>query len=208
MLSHSDIWNALDRLAAQLSTSPSGLARRAGLDPTTFNKSKRQSASGKDRWPSTESLSKVLSTIEMSFEDFARFSDRSHAEGPSVPLIGHAQAGDSGFFDDSGFPVGAGWDDVRVPGVRDPGTYCLEISGESMAPVMRPGDRVVVSPNEPIRRGDRVVVKTVEGEVMAKELHRINATQVELISVNPDYDDRILPRAQVAWIARIVWIGQ
>jgi phage repressor protein C with HTH and peptisase S24 domain len=208
MLSHSDIWNALDRLAAQLSTSPSGLARRAGLDPTTFNKSKRQSASGKDRWPSTESLSKVLSTIEMSFEDFARFSDRSHAEGPSVPLIGHAQAGDSGFFDDSGFPVGAGWDDVRVPGVRDPGTYCLEISGESMAPVMRPGDRVVVSPNEPVRRGDRVVVKTVEGEVMAKELHRINATQVELISVNPDYDDRILPRAQVAWIARIVWIGQ
>ncbi len=208
MLTHSDIWNALDRLATQLATSPSGLARRAGLDPTTFNKSKRKSASGKDRWPSTESLSKVLATVEMSFEDFARFSDRSHAEGPSVPLIGHAQAGDSGFFDDSGFPVGSGWDDVRVPGVRDPGTYCLEISGESMAPVMRPGDRVVVSPNEPVRRGDRVVVKTLEGEVMAKELHRMSETQIELISVNPDYDDRILPRTQVAWIARIVWIGQ
>ena len=208
MLSHRDIWNALDRLADRLSTSPSGLARRAGLDPTTFNKSKRQSPSGKDRWPSTESLAKVLATVEMSFEDFARFSDRSHAHGPSVPLIGHAQAGDSGFFDDSGFPVGSGWDDVRVPGVRDPGTYCLEIAGDSMAPVMRAGDRVVVSPNETVRRGDRVVLKTVQGEVMAKELHRMSDAQVELISVNPDYEDRIIPRREVAWIARIVWIGQ
>ena len=208
MLSHKDIWSALDRLAERTATSPSGLARQAGLDPTTFNKSKRQSPSGKDRWPSTESLSKVLGVVEMSFEDFARFADQSFARGPSVPLIGHAQAGDSGFFDDSGFPVGAGWDDVRVPGVRDPGAYCLEISGDSMAPVMRAGDRVVVSPNEPVRRGDRVVVKTNEGEVMAKELHRMSDAQIELISLNPDYDDRILPRKHVAWIARIVWIGQ
>lgn len=207
MFSHSDIWSALDRLANLLSTSPSGLARQAGLDPTTFNKSKRQSPSGKDRWPSTESLSKVLATVEMTFEDFARFADQSYAQGPSVPLIGHAQAGDSGFFDDSGFPVGAGWDDVRVPGVSAPGTYCLQIAGESMSPVMRPGDRVVVSPNEPVRRGDRVVVKTLEGEVMAKELHRISQSQVELVSVNPDYDDRIIPRSQIVWIARIVWIG-
>lgn len=207
MLSHDHIWAALDRLADRLSTSPSGLARQAGLDPTTFNKSKRRSASGKDRWPSTESLAKVLATVEMSFEDFARFADRSHAFGPSVPLIGHAQAGDSGYFDDSGFPVGAGWDEVRVPGVRDSGAYCLQIAGESMAPVMRPGDRVVVSPNEPVRRGDRVVLKTSEGEVMAKELHKISETQIELISLNPEYDDRIIPRDKVAWIARIVWIG-
>ena len=208
MFSHKDIWGALDRLAQIKSTSPSGLARSAGLDPTTFNKSKRRSPTGKDRWPSTESLSKVLAVTEMTFEDFARFADQSHARGPSVPLIGHAQAGDSGFFDDSGFPVGSGWDDVRVPGVRDPGAYCLEISGDSMAPVMRAGDRVVVSPNDPVRRGDRVVVKTVEGEVMAKELLRMSEAQIELISLNPEYEDRTIARKHVAWIARIVWIGQ
>ena len=207
MISHNDIWASLDRLAERLSTSPSGLARQAGLDPTTFNKSKRRSSAGKDRWPSTESLAKVLATVGMSFEDFARFTDESHANGPSIPLIGHAQAGDSGFFDDSGFPVGAGWDEVRVPGVRDSGAYCLQIAGESMSPVMRPGDRVVVSPNDPVRRGDRVVVKTTEGEVMAKELHKLSEMQVELISLNPDYDDRVIPREKIAWIARIVWIG-
>jgi len=108
MFSHRDIWAALDRLTVHLSTSPSGLAKQAGLDPTTFNKSKRQSGS-KDRWPSTESLSKakVLGVVGMSFEDFARFADGMPHHGPAIPVIGLAQAGDEGFFDDSGFPKAA-----------------------------------------------------------------------------------------------------
>ncbi len=208
MFSHNDIWTALDRLALAFSTSPSGLARQAGLDPTTFNKSKRQSASGKDRWPSTESLSKVLATVNMSFEDFARFADQTRAHGPSVKLIGLAQAGDQGFFDDAGFPVGGGWEDVRVPGLRDDNVYCLQIAGDSMLPVLRAGDKVLVSPNETVRRGDRVVVKTIEGEVMAKELVNITQTQIDLMSINPDYDDRSFRREEIAWIARIVWVSQ
>lgn len=208
MFSHTDIWSALDRLALSLSTSPSGLARQAGLDPTTFNKSKRQSASGKDRWPSTESLSKVLGTVSMSFEDFARFADQAGAHGPSIPVIGLAQAGSYGFFDDAGFPVGSGWEDVRVPGVRDENVYCLEIAGDSMSPVLRAGDKVLVAPNETARRGDRVVVKTNDGEIMAKELRLIDDTRIELISLNPDYEDRNFSRQDIQWIARIVWASQ
>ena len=41
MLTHAQIWSAIDRLAARAGLTASGLARRAGLDPTTFNKSKR-----------------------------------------------------------------------------------------------------------------------------------------------------------------------
>ena len=67
MLSHSDIWKALDRLAEKAGTSASGLARDAGLDPTSFNRSKRQSRDGKNRWPSTESVSKVLTVVGVSF---------------------------------------------------------------------------------------------------------------------------------------------
>ncbi|RKQ69810.1 phage repressor protein C with HTH and peptisase S24 domain [Litorimonas taeanensis] len=208
MLSHSDIWNALDRLARNLSTSPSGLARQAGLDPTTFNKSKRQSSSGKDRWPSTESLAKVLATIGMSFEDFARFADQAGAHGPSIPVIGLAQAGNQGFFDDAGFPVGAGWDDVRVPGLRDENVYCLQIAGDSMSPVLRAGDKILVAPNENIRKGDRVVVKTLEGEIMAKELQSQSQTHISLISLNREYEDRKLARSEIQWIARIVWVSQ
>ncbi len=208
MFSHHDIWTALDRLAEKLSTSPSGLARQAGLDPTTFNKSKRKSAGGKDRWPSTESLAKVLDTVGMSFEDFARSADRSGPNGPAIPLIGLAQAGDEGFFDDAGFPLGGGWEDVRVPGLQDRNVYAPQIAGDSMSPVLRNGDKVLVAPNETVRRGDRVVVKTIDGEVMAKELFRQTAHKIELVSLNPEFDDRILSKKDVQWMARIVWVSQ
>jgi len=210
MFSHDDIWDAIDRLAQYRDSSPSGLARQAGLDPTAFNKSKRHSSSGKPRWPSTESLSKVLAIAGMSFEEFARFAsfELYEVNEPSIPLIGLAQAGDDGFFDDAGFPVGASWEDICPPGIQGENIYALEISGDSMSPVLRGGDKVLVAPNETVRRGDRVVVKTLDGEIMAKELERMNAAEIKLISLNPDYEDRVLDRKDVQWIARIVWVSQ
>lgn len=208
MLTHTQIWRGIDRLAERSGLSPSGLARQAGLDPTTFNPSKRTSSDGvKPRWPSTESLSKALAAVRVNFEDFAALAAGS-ASGRSVPLIGFAQAGDQGFFDDAGFPVGAGWEEVRFPGVQDDNAYALEISGDSMAPVYRDGDRIVVAPDAVPRRGDRVVVKTRGGEVMAKELGRATANTVELVSLNPDYNNRILDPAEIVWMARIVWASQ
>lgn len=208
MLTHTQIWRGIDRLAERSGLSPSGLARQAGLDPTTFNPSKRTSSDGvKPRWPSTESLSKALAAVRVNFEDFAALAAGA-ASGRSVPLIGFAQAGDQGFFDDAGFPVGAGWEEVRFPGVQDDNAYALEISGDSMAPVYRDGDRIVVAPDAVPRRGDRVVVKTRGGEVMAKELGRATANTVELVSLNPDYNNRTLDPAEIVWMARIVWASQ
>jgi SOS-response transcriptional repressor LexA len=48
----------------------------------------------------------------------------------------------------------------------------LEITGDSMQPVYRQGDIIIVSPNANIRRADWVVVRTKRGEVMAKILQR------------------------------------
>src|SRR5471032_1492272 len=109
MLTHSQIWRALDALAAQHGTSPSGLAKLAGLDPTTFNKSKRGAANGKLRWPSTESLAKVLTATGASLEEFVLLvaGDARMARARMVPLIGMAQAGAKGYFDDAGFPAGS-----------------------------------------------------------------------------------------------------
>jgi len=208
MLSHGEIWGAIDRLALKLSISPSRLARDAGLDATSFNKSKRVTSAGKPRWPSTESISKVLRTVNMDFEDFACMAKNKSAMGPAIPVIGLAQAGDEGFFDDAGFPCGGSWEDVRVPGELDDNVYALEIAGDSMDPVLRAGDKVLVAPNATVRRGDRVVVKTVEGEVMAKELRKLTETVVELTSLNPEYEDRSLARKHVQWIGRIIWVSQ
>src|SRR6478735_2510325 len=169
-LTHSQIWTALDRLATRAKLSPSGLAKRSGLDPTTFNKSKRITPDGRARWPSTESIAKALSATGVSVESFVSLIADTTGAARAVPLIGFSEAGSGGYFDDGGFPVGQGWDEVNLPSVNDDHAYALEISGDSMRPAYRDGDVIIVSPAAPIRRNDRVVVKTRGGEVMVKEL--------------------------------------
>jgi phage repressor protein C with HTH and peptisase S24 domain len=208
MLTHGQVWTALDRLAERSGLSPSGLARRAGLDPTTFNKSKRITADGRERWPSTESLAKALAATNSSIDHFVQLIGDGARTALSVPLLGFAQAGNDGHFDDSGFPSGKGWDEVALPSANDEHAYALEISGDHMRPAFRDGDIIVVSPGTPIRRGDRVVVKTRGGEVMVKELKRRTAKALELQSLNPGPVDRTLTAGEVAWIARIVWVSQ
>jgi phage repressor protein C with HTH and peptisase S24 domain len=212
---HEDVWRAIDALAAEHGLSASGLARRAGLDATAFNPSKRTGVDGRARWPSTESVAKVLAATGTGFEAFASLvtgapalSRGRSAIARRIPLIGLAQAGSEGFFDDGGYPVGGGWDEISVPDVPDPNAYALEISGESMEPVFRDGDVVIVSPGAPVRRGDRVVVRTRAGEVMAKELLRQSARRVELASLNPAHPNYSFDLAELAWIHRIIWATQ
>lgn len=214
-MKHQDIWRALDTLAAENGLSASGLARAAGLDATTFNRSKRAMPDGRERWPTTESIAKVLDATGASLEAFTALvtgaralPGRAASPARRIPLIGLAQAGGDGFFDDGGYPVGGGWDEVNLPEVGDQHAYALEISGDSMEPVFRDGDHVIVSPAAPIRRGDRVVVRTVEGEVMAKQLARRSARRVELRSLNPEHPDRTFDLMDIAWIHRIVWASQ
>ena len=209
MLTHAQVWSAIDRLAARAGLSASGLAKRAGLDPTTFNKSKRITAAGRARWPSTESISKALAATGTTLETFVgliQSGTTSAARG--VPLLGFAEAGAGGYFDDGGFPAGGGWDEIAFPAVNDEHAYALEVSGQSMEPAYRDGDIIVVSPAAPIRRGDRVVVKTRGGEVMAKELKRSTAKSIELKSLNAEHPDRTVAAADVLWIARILWSSQ
>src|ERR1700751_2452713 len=193
MLTHAQIWTAIDRLAGRAGLSPSGLARRAGLDPTTFNKSKRITPQGRARWPSTESIAKALAATSTSFDTFVTLID-SGSGGPTrpVPLLGFAEAGAGGYFDDAGFPAGEGWDQIAFPAVNDEHAYALAVSGQSMEPAYRNGDIIIVSPAAPVRRGDRVVVKTRSGEVMAKELKRQSAKSIELKSLNAAHPDRTL----------------
>jgi phage repressor protein C with HTH and peptisase S24 domain len=212
MLTHNQIWGAIDALAARHGLSPSGLAKLAGLDPTTFNKSKRGGANGKLRWPSTESVSKVLRATGATLDEFVSLVGREGAAtrsyARSVPLIGMAQAGTSGYFDDAGFPAGAGWDEIPFPELADEHAYALEVTGESMLPVYRDGDRIVVSPSASVRRGDRVVVKSVAGEVMAKQLSRLTAQRIELKSFNPAFEDRGYALSEIAFMHRIIWASQ
>jgi phage repressor protein C with HTH and peptisase S24 domain len=210
MLKHGDIWSAIDRLAAAHGMSTSGLARRSGLDPTTFNKSKRVTIDGKQRWPSTESVAKILEATGASMADFVGLIGPGDGAGVSrrIPVIDCVQAGTAGFFDDAGHPTGSGWDEVQFPNIDDPHAYALEVTGDSMEPIYREGDIIVVSPDSAVRRGDRILLKTVQGEVMGKQLLRRTVNRVEVKSLNPMHGGRTLKTEEIAWMARIVWVSQ
>jgi len=119
MLSHGDVWRAIDRLSHKYGLSASGLARSAGLDLTTFNKIKRVTREGKNRWPGSESVAKGA-TLNI-FDSC--FGEGAGAEVcRNIPLIEFAQAGLFGFFDNAGYPTGAGLDKShsRASPIRKP----------------------------------------------------------------------------------------
>lgn len=222
MLSHSRVWTAIDQLAERYGLSTSGLARKSGLDATSFNRSKRIGPDGRDRWPSTESIAKVLKATGAQLDEFLHLIEPpggDDALGPTsvsgtpsrvtVPLVGMTQAGAGRLFADDGMPRSVpGWEEIDFPDLGREGAFALEVQGDSMRPLYRDGDLVIVSRIAPVRRGDRVVVRTHDGEVTAKELKRRTAKSLELRSLNPDHPDRVLPMSEVDWIARILWARQ
>jgi phage repressor protein C with HTH and peptisase S24 domain len=219
MIGHQDIWRGIDRLAAAHGYSASGLAKKAGLDPTSFNKSKRHSPEGKPRWPSTESLSKILAVTGAAMSDFIALTgvedhggaaSQPQAPAGKMPVIGFAQAGRAGYFDEDGYPAGEGWDEIDFPaaGQKNARCFALQISGESMQPLYRAGDKIVLCPDAAIRRGDRVVVRTAGGEVMAKTLSKRSESRLVLKSLNPGHEDITIPASDIIWIARIMWVSQ
>ena len=208
ILTHAQIWGAIDALASLAGTSPSGLAKRAGLDPTTFNKSKRITSDQRQRWPSTESLAKCLAATGVTLDQFVALVGGMPRSGRTVPLISFVEASEANRFDERGYPDGDGWDQFGFAAVEDRHAFALEIAGEALRPAFRDGTFIIVSPAAAIRRGDRVVVKIRSGEVIAKELARKTSKGIELRSLNPAQPDRTLATEDYLWIARIVWASQ
>lgn len=208
MFTHEQIWRGIDRLAAHAQTSPSGLARRAGLDSTTFNPSKRFSRDGsKPRWPSTESLAKALAAAHM---DFAGFADLV-AGVPRTAALRTRSLADSGTaeaFDARGLPSGDGWTRQPFPGIAFENAYALTVEGSEMEPVYRAGDRLVVTPEDPPRTGDRVLVRERSGDVCAWMLGERAVQSVTLHALNPARPDRRIALCDIDWMARIVWASQ
>ena len=207
MLSHSDIWRAIDRLAQRHNMSPSGLARKSGLSPTLFNPSKRIN-NGRKRWPSTESVAAILSATGSSLDDFVALASPTATQHTKIPLLGLSEANQNGYFDDEGKAFEERWDEMGLPASTDPDAFTLEISDQSLDPIYKEGDRIILSPAEKPRRGDRVAARTKDGEVLIRQLGREGAQKIELISLNPDYPPVTLSRMDVIWLYRIIWASQ
>lgn len=209
-MKHADVWRAIDRLASINGWSASGLARRSGLDPTSFNKSKRQSHGGKPRWPSTESVAKVLAATKAGMGEFVSLmgEDRSHGLAQRFALVTLSDCQRGGQFSKHGKLEKANPEEVLVPNVQDPDAFALKIDNDVCAPFFRDGDIVIVSPNAAVRKGDRVAVGLTSGRVLLKSLARTGPVNIELHDLPAASDYTTTPKSDVAWLARIVWASQ
>jgi len=209
MLTHSQIWAAIDALAAAHGMSASGLARRAGLDPTTFNKSKRLTVDGRQRWPSTESIAKVLMATGSSLDGFVALVTRAAPPGPlRLPLIASKPAARLDTIATAQRQADCGWSEIALSAVGEATAFVLELDGGCTTTLFAEGDLLVVLPDAPYRRGDRLVVRMATGALAIGELKRETADSLELTGTSPDRESALLMRSQISWIGRIHWASQ
>ena len=208
MLSHADVWRGVDRLAEVNGLTPSGLARRSGLDPTTFNKSKRATRDGRPRWPSTESVAKILEATHTSFAEFVTLVDPSAATmpRPAVPYVPLSKM-NAGQFDAAGFPA-TEFERIELSNLAGPHLYAVELDTDAFAPVYRQGDTLLVAPDAGVRRGDRIVLMPARGTPRLGTLVRKTAEHITLGSIAEPTVSEELRIAEVAWLVRVVWAAQ
>jgi phage repressor protein C with HTH and peptisase S24 domain len=226
MLQHADVWRGIDRLAAKHGLSASGLARRAGLDPTAFNPSKRITREGRPRWPSTESLSKILTVTSEPFIDFVLLTGAHGGDalsnghgGAELAAPGAARASRivpvlplerlaAEHFSASGQPVGAGWGHLDFDGSVGRDAFGIEISGGEFDPVYRDGDTLIASTGAEIRRGDRVVLGLGTGGILIRRVARHDADGYYTEALGPTGRTQFLTNGEVRFAARIIWVSQ
>jgi phage repressor protein C with HTH and peptisase S24 domain len=213
MLTHDTIWLAIDRLAQSAGYSTSGLAKKSGLDPTAFNRSKRIGPDGKPRWPSTESIARILTATQSTMADFIALIDMQVTGSKPqqmIPVLRYAEVRGDSHFDMQGHPTGDKWDMIHFPhpnGEPQP-TFALEVTDDSLLPIFRSGDRLVIVPGAAVRRGDRVIAHTQSGEFLARELVRQTAGKIELKSLTGRDENLSYSAKDVRWVARILWVSQ
>jgi len=164
---------------------------------------------GKPRWPSTESISKILDATGVRLAHFVSLvrPDERSDELPTVPLASlFALRGGKGFGPE-GEPSVAEWDEIPAPDVADPKAFAIEINGGEYEPVYRDGDILIVSPAALPRRGDRVMVRTTDGQVMITRLQRQTAKRIDLLPLSGN-DEISLTAEEIASVLRVVWSSQ
>ena len=208
-MKHPDIWRAIDELAETNGYSPSGLAREAGLDATTFNKSKRTAADGKRRWPSSESIAKILDVTGTSLLDFAALVNRTTLKTriSVLPLAATTgAAAKTAHFDEDGQPSGKAWAKRAIPGSDDAAAFGIEVNNASLAPAYRAGSLLVATPGAKLQKGDRAVVAQLNGTVLLGEVTRAAGKTYELTTLGKAAKKVTVERTGVRLIAKIAMV--
>ncbi|MFV0627150.1 MAG: hypothetical protein ACK5N8_07365 [Alphaproteobacteria bacterium] len=202
-MNHEIIWDAVDNLAKKNNLSPSGLAKKAGLDSTTFNKSKRKRPDGKNRFPSLESIQKIIEACNVSFEEFYNLSKKKEKEvSPSnIPYIEFSSFNkDNSLIDAKEYGK-----KIRFPDNRN-NLYAVEINQENSK--YKIGTILVATKNSETRRGDNIIVRMKQGNIHLGNFVRRTAKTIEIIDLSVNNEEWSLKIDDIKEINRILWISQ
>lgn len=145
----------------------------------------------------------ALDDVEGEIEDVSGYQKFS------IPVIAEGDASPEGlFWSDEGVKLieAEEWmSRPNDPAVKDPRCYGVKVRGDSMEPVLRPGMKVIVSPNLAVGDGDWGYVQLKNGERLIKLVHRHPAGYT-LESLNRNYPARFVARDEVAQIHRIAYL--
>lgn len=177
MIEAADIYRGIDLLAERLGKKTSSLAASAGLDPTSFISSKRTSG----RWPSTETIARVLNANGMTLMDYAALVEGGDAEWAVVPSISLEDSTEEDMWvGDLPKPNAGG---VHVPKIPDASAYAIEITNDALEPYFTTGDIIVISPSEKPAIKSRVLVVPYDKPAKIGFATRIGAKQVHVRTI-------------------------
>ncbi len=203
MFTHDDIWRAIDRLAEEKGFSASGLARQAGLDPTAFNRSKRVSPNGKPRWPSTESLAKILQVTDSSLRDLLNSMDQlSGPEAASIPHLPYALVR-SGRLQTETMPATF---TINMETGHD--AFAITIEDERLKPLFRVGSTLIAERNVKMSGDDRILFFSRKDGLKAGILHSLQKRSWSVLLPDQDFREVSFAENDIEWIARILWASQ
>lgn len=207
-MKYDTVWSAVDNLAKSLGMSPSGLAKKSGLDSTTFNRSKRKRPDGKNRWPSLDSLNKVFEFCNITFEEFYKYgeTDNPPENLNTIPYIKLSGVSKREYCQD-GEICTANWETICFPdGTKN--LYAMEIDNTDYAPLYKFGTTLILAKHSEIRRNDRVAVFKKDGDFLLAEFIRRKPRTLELQNLNAPEESFSENIDDILFLSRIVWASQ
>lgn len=207
-MQYNKIWEAVDKLAKSQGLSPSGLAKKSGLDATTFNKSKRVRSDGKKRWPSLDSINKITEACNINMEQFLKIIDSEESKICSsaiIPFNSYSQISTPNAWDNENLILRE-WNKISFPEAKD-NLYAIELDTKEFAPYYQHGATLIISQNSQMRKGDRIVIFNHDNSIIICEFVRRTAKSLEVISIN-DKKEFSLDIPHIKLINRIVWASQ
>lgn len=206
-MKHEHVWNAVDKLAKLNGLSPSGLAKKADLDSTTFNKSKRVRSDGKKRFPSLESINKIIGACNITFEQFYKLVDKEINDDipNSIPYIKFSSIEKIKSNTQNDIDT-LKWNRIKFPDSRH-NLYAVELDYDNDS-IFKNGTTLILSQNSEIRRGDKVLIQYKDGSIFIGQFVRRTATTIEISDLTNVPKDLALSINDISYINRILWVSQ